>query len=154
MIVAWDAVVRLQRHSALHPAGSEPDRRDHAQPTGRCFSASLLITLETTRRLSCSRSSAASGLPSCSSLSKAVEYSLYPIAVVLQVTPVIAIAPLLLIYMPQDVAVLTCAWLVAFFPILSNTMLGLQSVDRNLMELFRLYGAPASQSASARLEPG
>jgi NitT/TauT family transport system permease protein len=36
--------------------------------------------------------------------------------------------------------------------VLSNTMLGLQSVDRNLMELFRLYGAPASQSASARLE--
>ena len=92
------------------------------------------------------------GLAVLLSLSKAVEYSLYPIAVVLQVTPVIAIAPLLLIYMPQDVAVLTCAWLVAFFPVLSNTMLGLQSVDRNLMELFRLYGAPASQSASARLE--
>jgi NitT/TauT family transport system permease protein len=71
--------------------------------------------------------------------------------VVLQVTPVIAIAPLLLIYMPQDVAVLACAWLVAFFPVLSNTMLGLQSVDRNLMELFRLYGAPASHKPLARL---
>jgi len=85
------------------------------------------------------------------SLSRIVEYSLYPFAIVLQVTPVIAIAPLLLIYMPQDVAVLTCAWLVAFFPILSNTMLGLQSVDRNLMELFQLYGAPASRKPVALL---
>jgi len=75
------------------------------------------------------------------SLSRLVEYSLYPYAVVLQVTPVVAISPLLLIYMPQEAAVLTCAWLVAFFPILSNTTLGLQSVDRNLLELFDLYGA-------------
>ncbi|MBJ6126441.1 ABC transporter permease [Microvirga splendida] len=84
------------------------------------------------------------------SLSRIVEYSLYPFAIVLQVTPVIAIAPLLLIYMPQDAAVLTCAWLVAFFPVLSNTMLGLQSVDRNLMELFGLYGAPAANRPLAR----
>ncbi len=84
------------------------------------------------------------------SLSKLVEYSVYPFAVVLQVTPVIAIAPLLLIYLPQDVAVLACAWLVAFFPVLSNTMLGLQSVDRNLMELFWLYGASASRGSLAR----
>jgi NitT/TauT family transport system permease protein len=84
------------------------------------------------------------------SLSRIVEYSLYPFAVVLQVTPVIAIAPLLLIYLPQDVAVLACAWLVAFFPVLSNTMLGLQSVDRNLMELFRLYGTPAAGGSFAR----
>jgi NitT/TauT family transport system permease protein len=85
------------------------------------------------------------------SLSKIVEYSVYPFAVVLQVTPVIAIAPLLLIYLPQDVAVLACAWLVAFFPVLSNTMLGLQSVDRNLMELFRLYGTSSAGGSFARL---
>ncbi|HEX2135873.1 MAG TPA: ABC transporter permease subunit, partial [Microvirga sp.] len=75
------------------------------------------------------------------SLSRVVEYSLYPYAVVLQVTPVVAISPLLLIYLPQDLAVLACAWIVAFFPVLSNTTLGLQSVDRNLLELFELYGA-------------
>jgi NitT/TauT family transport system permease protein len=84
------------------------------------------------------------------SLSRIAEYSLYPFAVVLQVTPVIAIAPLLLIYMPQDVAVLACAWLVAFFPILSNTMLGLQSVDRNLLDLFTLYGTSPRQTAWSR----
>lgn len=75
------------------------------------------------------------------SLSRVIEYSLYPYAVVLQVTPVVAISPLLLIYLDQELAVLACAWIVAFFPVLSNTTLGLQSVDRNLLELFDLYGA-------------
>jgi NitT/TauT family transport system permease protein len=73
--------------------------------------------------------------------SRLIEYSLYPYAVILQVTPVIAIAPLLLIYLPQPAAVLACAWIVAFFPVLANTTLGLNSVDRNLVDLFRLYGA-------------
>lgn len=73
--------------------------------------------------------------------SRLVEYSLYPYAVILQVTPVVAIAPLLLIYLPQQAAVLACAWIVAFFPVLANTTLGLNSVDRNLVDLFRLYGS-------------
>ena len=70
-----------------------------------------------------------------------VEYSLYPYAVILQVTPVVAIAPLLLIYLPQPLAVLACAWIVAFFPVLANTTLGLNSVDHNLLALFELYKA-------------
>ncbi|HEY3223331.1 MAG TPA: ABC transporter permease [Pseudolabrys sp.] len=70
-----------------------------------------------------------------------VEYSLYPYAVILQVTPIVAIAPLLLIYLPQPLAVLTCAWIVAFFPVLANTTLGLNSVDHNLLALFELYKA-------------
>jgi NitT/TauT family transport system permease protein len=77
--------------------------------------------------------------------SRLVEYSLYPYAVILQVTPIIAIAPLLLIYLPQNVALLTCAWLVAFFPVLANTTLGLNSVDHNLVSLFELYGASPVQ---------
>ena len=70
-----------------------------------------------------------------------VEYSFYPYAVILQVTPVVAIAPLLLIYLPQPLAVLACAWIVAFFPVLANTTLGLSSVDHNLLALFELYNA-------------
>ena len=70
-----------------------------------------------------------------------VEYSFYPYAVILQVTPVVAIAPLLLIYLPQPLAVLACAWIVAFFPVLANTTLGLNSVDHNLIALFELYKA-------------
>jgi len=72
---------------------------------------------------------------------RVVEYSLYPYAVILQVTPVVAIAPLLLIYLPQPLAVLACAWIVAFFPVLANTTLGLSSVDHNLLALFELYKA-------------
>ena len=73
--------------------------------------------------------------------SRLIEHSFYPYAVILQVTPVVAIAPLLLIYLPQQAAVLACAWIVAFFPVLANTTLGLNSVDHNLADLFRLYGA-------------
>jgi NitT/TauT family transport system permease protein len=69
------------------------------------------------------------------------EYALYPYAVILQVTPIVAIAPLLLIYLPQPLAVLACAWIVAFFPVLANTTLGLNSVDHNLVALFELYKA-------------
>ena len=75
-----------------------------------------------------------------------VEYSFYPYAVILQVTPIVAIAPLLLIYLPQPLAVLACAWIVAFFPVLANTTLGLSSVDHNLVALFELYKASRWQT--------
>ena len=74
--------------------------------------------------------------------SKWAEMSFFPYAVILQVTPVIAIAPLLQIYVESAfVAALLCAWIVAFFPILSNTTIGLKSADHNLRDLFSIYGA-------------
>ena len=74
--------------------------------------------------------------------SKMVELSLYPYAVILQVTPVVSIAPLIFIYVEsKTVGMLMCAWIVAFFPVLSSTTLGLNSVDHNLRDLFRIYGA-------------
>ena len=74
--------------------------------------------------------------------SRWIEVTFYPIAVILQVTPIVAIAPLILIYTPTtQVALLICAFLVAFFPILSNMVQGLKSVDHNLLNLFDLYGA-------------
>jgi len=74
--------------------------------------------------------------------SKMVEMSFYPYAVMLQVTPVVAIAPLIFIYVSsKTVGMLLCAWLVAFFPVLSSTTLGLNSVDHNLRDLYRIYGA-------------
>ena len=78
------------------------------------------------------------------SQSRIVELALYPYAVALQVTPVISIAPLIMIwfhYENIDLALLVLAWMVAFFPILSNTTLGLHSTDHNLIDLFKLYGA-------------
>jgi NitT/TauT family transport system permease protein len=79
--------------------------------------------------------------------SKWIELAIFPFAVILQVTPMIAIAPLLIIYIkdPQTV-LLTCAFIVAFFPILSNMVAGLKSVDHNLLNLFELYGARRWQS--------
>lgn len=82
------------------------------------------------------------GLAVLCSLWRWVELSLLPYAVILQVTPVVSIAPLILIYVENTyTAVILCAWLVAFFPILSNTMLGLTSVDHGLRDLYDLYGA-------------
>ena len=70
------------------------------------------------------------------------ELALYPYAVILQVTPIVAIAPLIIIYAPsKEAAILVCAWIVAFFPVLSNTTQGLRSTDHNLLDLFQLYGA-------------
>ena len=78
--------------------------------------------------------------------SKWVEMSFFPYAVILQVTPVVAIAPLLQIYMDSAFsAALLCAWIVAFFPILSNTTIGLKSADHNLQDLFTIYGASGWQ---------
>jgi NitT/TauT family transport system permease protein len=76
------------------------------------------------------------------SLSRWIELSLFPYAIILQVTPIVAIAPLIIAWVDDvNVSLLICAWLVAFFPILSNTVLGLRSADRNLLDLFELYGA-------------
>jgi NitT/TauT family transport system permease protein len=73
--------------------------------------------------------------------SKWIELAVFPFAVILQVTPMIAIAPLLIIYLDTPTALLACAFIVAFFPILSNMVAGLKSVDHNLLNLFELYGA-------------
>ena len=76
------------------------------------------------------------------SLSRWVELSLFPYAIILQVTPIVAIAPLIIVWADNiELSLLICAWLVAFFPILSNTILGLRSVDPNLLSLFELYAA-------------
>ena len=110
------------------------------------LSQSLLTTLTTTLEGFVAAAIGGIALALLFNRSKWLEYSLLPYAIILQVTPVIAIAPLLLIYLPQQTAVIVCAWIVAFFPVLSNTTLGLNSVDRNLAGLFQLYGASKSQT--------
>jgi NitT/TauT family transport system permease protein len=108
--------------------------------------ASLLVTLRTTIQGLLLAFSGGVALAILFNQSRLVEYSFYPYAVILQVTPVVAIAPLLLVYLPQPLAVLASAWIVAFFPVLANTTLGLRSVDRNLVDLFELYGASRMQT--------
>jgi NitT/TauT family transport system permease protein len=105
----------------------------------------LVVTLTTTLEGLALAFLGGIGLAILFNQSRVLEQALYPYAVILQVTPVVAVAPLLLIYLPQPAAVLACAWIVAFFPVLANTTLGLNSVDHNLLDLFELYGASRTQ---------
>lgn len=82
------------------------------------------------------------GLAVLFSLSRFAEMAFYPFAVILQVTPIVSVAPLVFIYVESKlVALLLCAWIVAFFPILANTSLGLKSADHNLRDLLTIYRA-------------
>jgi len=87
-------------------------------------------------------------------LSRTLELALFPFAIALQVTPIVAIAPLILIYVDSTTAaLLICAFIVAFFPILSNTLMGLRSADRNLQDLLTIYGATRWQRLRYLLAP-
>lgn len=111
------------------------------------LSPSLLVTLRITVMALSLALLGGVGLAIILVQSRWIELALFPFAVILQVTPMIAIAPLLIIYMPDtQSALLTCAFVVAFFPILSNMVAGLKSVDHNLLNLFELYGASRWQT--------
>ena len=86
------------------------------------LSVSLLVTLKTTLLALGLAVVGSVALAMLFAQSRWIERSFFPFAVILQVTPVVAIAPLLLIYLNPGTAVLVCAFLVAFFPILSNTV--------------------------------
>jgi NitT/TauT family transport system permease protein len=139
-VLAWDLAVRLNGIPPyiLPGPGRVVATLANDWPV---LSASLLVTVATTFEGLALAVIGGVGLAVLFNQSRLVEYSLYPYAVILQVTPIVAIAPLLLIYLPQPAAVLACAWIVAFFPVLANTTLGLNSVDHNLISLFELYGA-------------
>jgi NitT/TauT family transport system permease protein len=79
--------------------------------------------------------------------SRWLETALLPYMIIMQVTPIVAIAPLIVVWVSNlKVGLLICAWLVAFFPIVSNTMMGLKSTDHALEDLFKLYGASRWQA--------
>lgn len=82
------------------------------------------------------------GLAVLMSQAKTVERSLYPYAVMLQTVPVVAIAPIIVLWFGYDSrSVVIVAFLISVFPILNNTLLGLLSTDRNHLDLFRLHKA-------------
>ena len=79
--------------------------------------------------------------------SRAIETALFPYAVLLQVTPIVAIAPLIIIWVKDPtLSLVVCATLVALFPIIANTSLGLRSVDPGLLAYFRLNRATRWQT--------
>jgi NitT/TauT family transport system permease protein len=86
--------------------------------------------------------------------SQLAERVFFPYAVFLQVTPIVTIAPFVIIWVDNVFAVLLIlAWMAAIFPIISNTLLGLKSVDGNLKDLFRLYGATRAQTVRRLMIP-
>ena len=106
------------------------------------LSSSLLVTLSITFEAMLAATIGGVLLAILLAQSKWIERAFLPFAIVLQVTPVIAIAPLLLVWLEPSTAVLVCAFLVAFFPVLANTAMGLASTDHNLVDLFEIYRAP------------
>ena len=144
LLLIWEAVVRIN-HIPPYVLPGPGLILATLVDDWQLLSQSLLVTLATTVEGFLLAAFGGVGLALLFNQSRLLEYSLYPYAVILQVTPIVAIAPLLLIYLPQPLAVLACAWIVAFFPVLANATLGLHSVDRNLSDLFALYGASRRQ---------
>jgi NitT/TauT family transport system permease protein len=143
-LAAWDLLVRLNDLPPYVLPGPLLVFETLIKDRAMLFDA-LGVTLVTTLEGFIAASVSGILLALLFNTSRIVEYSFYPYAVILQVTPIVAIAPLLLIYLPQQAAVVACAWIVAFFPVLANTTLGLNSVDKNLADLFELYGASTEQ---------
>ena len=113
---------------------------------GPSLLGSLLVTLRVTLAALAAAAILGGMIAVLFSLSRIIELSLFPYAVILQVTPIVAIAPLIIIWVREPfLALLVCAWIVAFFPIVANTTVGLNSADRNLLALFRLYDASPVQ---------
>jgi len=113
---------------------------------GPSLLGSLMVTLRVTLAALATAAILGGLIAVLFSLSRVLELSFFPYAVILQVTPIVAIAPLIIIWVPEPfLALLVCAWIVAFFPVVANTTVGLNSADRNLLALFRLYGASRGQ---------
>jgi NitT/TauT family transport system permease protein len=142
----WEAVVRVENIPRYILPGpllvAETLWTD-----GPSLLGSLLVTLRITAAALIAAVLIGGAIALLFARSRVLEISLFPYAVILQVTPIVAIAPLIIIWVHNTfLALLLCAWIVAFFPIVSNTTLGLNSADRNLVELFRLYGASGWQT--------
>ncbi len=141
VVAGWEALVRLAEIPVYVLPGPLRIIGRLVEDWDTLF-ASLLVTLRITVMALAAAVIGGGGLAMLFAQSRWIEASLFPYAVVLQVTPIVAIAPLILIYVRDtELALLLCAWLVAFFPILSNTTLGLNSVDRSFLDLMRLYRA-------------
>lgn len=141
MIVLWDRVVAWNEipHYILPGPGLVAQTLVKDAPI---LLPALGVTLQITLMALAVAVVGGVGLAVLFSLSRWAEMCFYPFAVILQVTPVVSIAPLIFIYVDNRLAgLLLCAWIVAFFPILSNTTLGLNSTDHNLRDLYRIYGA-------------
>lgn len=152
-LTAWEAVIRwkdVPPYIAPAPSAVVQTIYNEWSP----LSAAWLVTVRT--MLLALALAVAGGLllAVLFAVSPVIELSLFPYAVMLQVTPLVATAPLLMIWIEQtQLVLLVCAWIVAFFPILASTTVGLRSADRGLRDLFDLYGASRWQRLRLLLAP-
>jgi NitT/TauT family transport system permease protein len=153
LLLGWEALVRF----AHIPAYTLPAPSLIAQTLWQNFpslAASWWFTIKITFGALALACAGGVTIAAVFALSRRVEAAFYPLAVLLQVTPIVAIAPLILIYVESTTAaLLLCAWIVAFFPILANTVQGLRAADPNLRDLFHLYRATPWQRLRLLLLP-
>jgi NitT/TauT family transport system permease protein len=144
-LAAWELFVRVEQLPIYILPGPVAIFEALVTDWGTLY-PSLLVTLAITAGALAAATVLGVAIAVMFAQSKWVELSFFPYAVILQVTPVVAIAPLIIIWVKDTAtALLICAWIVAFFPIVSNTTLGLNSTDHNLLNLLQLYGASRRQ---------
>jgi NitT/TauT family transport system permease protein len=146
-LLTWEIAVRVtQTPPYLLPA---PTRvfQELLREWPKLF-PSLIVTLQITLTAFVAAVSSGLLIAILFAQSKWIERSFFPYAVALQTTPIVAIAPLIIIWLQNNTfaALVVCAWIVALFPIIANTTLGLNSADHNLINLFQLYHASRWQT--------
>jgi len=146
ILVAWQVVCRtLSVPAYLVPAPT--DIADTLAADGPMLMSALLVTLKITFLAFGLSVLLGVGAAFVFVQSRLLEVSLFPYAIILQVTPIVAIAPLIIIWVKAPVpAMVICATMVAVFPIISNTILGLRSVNHGLVNLFKLNKATRWQT--------
>ncbi|MCY4550776.1 MAG: ABC transporter permease [Defluviicoccus sp.] len=145
VLAAWEGVVRV--HEVKHYILPGPLLiLETLAKDWQTLLVSLAHTMKTALGAFVLAAAGGLGIAILFARSRWLEASLFPYAVIVQVTPVVSIAPLIIIWVKDiEIALLICAWIVAFFPVVANTTLGLKSADHNLRDLFELYGASRRQ---------
>jgi NitT/TauT family transport system permease protein len=146
ILIAWEATVRIEEIPPYILPGPILIAKT-LWIDGPSLLGSLAVTLRITLVALAAAVILGGAIAVCFAQWRFLEISFFPYAVILQVTPIVSIAPLIIIWVNDTFAsLLICAWIVAFFPIVANTTLGLNSADRNLIALFQLYGASRWQA--------
>ena len=146
-LVLWELGVRLFQVPPFLLPGPILVLQTLVQEWPRLF-PSLMITLQITVAAFVAATVSGLLISILFTQSKWIERSFFPYAVILQTMPIVAIAPLIIIWFRSNTfaALVVCAWIVALFPVISNTTLGLNSADHSLQNLFQLYGANRCQT--------
>jgi NitT/TauT family transport system permease protein len=155
LLTAWELVVRVKQIPPYQLAPPSLIAKTIFAQRGE-LAAAWWITLQTMLAALAAAVVTGVALAALFASSRVVEAGLFPLAVVLQVTPLVAVAPFIVLWIGWERAALAqvlCAWIVAFFPILSNTAIGLRGADPGHRDLFELYGATRWQRLRWLLAP-